>query len=219
MKIKSPKRVTSALYGEWIFINSGYKTQTGNNRTERGTAVKVINAVDTMWENGGGGCDTVVLLLRGEVPWTRAQGTQNIALVGCCIPSTKDRMWRWVPLDNPPVAQLLKSFATFYGIRRFIAAFTRALSHINPVHITPSYPRSILISSFHLGLCLPSVSFLIYFPIWKKIYSQMKEDITESEREIKEQSEMQIQSSKWRNKEKLKEKLIQRNTWVHKEKI
>jgi hypothetical protein len=33
----------------------------------------------------------------------------------------------WALLEKPPVAQPLKNFATFYGTRRFITVFTRAL--------------------------------------------------------------------------------------------
>jgi hypothetical protein len=33
----------------------------------------------------------------------------------------------WVLLEKPPVAQLLKNFPTFYGTRRFITMFKRAL--------------------------------------------------------------------------------------------
>jgi hypothetical protein len=58
--------------------------------------------------------------------------------------------------------QLLKSFSTFYGTRRFITVFTRALdffpvlSQINPVDPTPSYSlRSILILSTYRRLGLP----------------------------------------------------------------
>jgi hypothetical protein len=32
------------------------------------------------------------------------------------------------PLEKPPVMQLLKKFATFYGAERFITVFTRALN-------------------------------------------------------------------------------------------
>jgi hypothetical protein len=45
--------------------------------------------------------------------------------------------WSWVLLEKPPVAQLLKNFPTFYGTRRFITVFTRAL------HWSLSWARSI----------------------------------------------------------------------------
>jgi hypothetical protein len=40
-----------------------------------------------------------------------------------------ERLTAWSPglLQKPPVVQLLKNFLIFYGIRRFIIAFTRAL--------------------------------------------------------------------------------------------
>jgi hypothetical protein len=33
----------------------------------------------------------------------------------------------WALLEKPPIVQLLKNFSTFYGTRRFITVFTRAL--------------------------------------------------------------------------------------------
>jgi hypothetical protein len=53
--------------------------------------------------------------------------------------------YSWALLEKMPVAQLLKYFSTFYGTRRFITVFTRALaqvpilSQINPVHTTLTY--------------------------------------------------------------------------------
>ena len=59
--------------------------------------------------------------------------------------------------------QLVKKFLAFYGTRRFIAAFTSArhvfLSWASSIQSIPSHPtswRSILISSSHLSLDLPS---------------------------------------------------------------
>jgi hypothetical protein len=45
--------------------------------------------------------------------------------------------WRWALLQKPPIVQLLKNFPTFYGTRRFITVFTRAL------HWSLSWARSI----------------------------------------------------------------------------
>jgi hypothetical protein len=55
MKIKSAKRITPTLHGEWIFINSGYKIQKGDNSTERVVVVNVISIVDrdATWKKGG----------------------------------------------------------------------------------------------------------------------------------------------------------------------
>jgi hypothetical protein len=35
--------------------------------------------------------------------------------------------WSWALLENLPIVQLLKNFSAFYGMRRFITVFTRAL--------------------------------------------------------------------------------------------
>jgi hypothetical protein len=74
-------------------------------------------------------------------------------------------------LEKPPFAQLLKDIPALYEIRIFIIAFTRArtpvpiLSHINPVHITPSYiAKIILLLTSHLCLVLPSGLFPSGFP-------------------------------------------------------
>jgi hypothetical protein len=71
--------------------------------------------------------------------------------------------WRWALLQKPPVVQLLKDFPTFYGTRRFITVFTRALRcllswarSIQPIPPHPVSLRSILILFTHLRLGLPS---------------------------------------------------------------
>jgi hypothetical protein len=68
--------------------------------------------------------------------------------------------------------QSLDSFPTFYGTRKFIIAFTRALyfasilCQTNPVHPTPSFffTKSILMLSTQLRLGLPGGLFPSYFP-------------------------------------------------------
>jgi hypothetical protein len=35
--------------------------------------------------------------------------------------------WSWAFLEKPPIVQLLKNFPAFYGSRRFIPEFRRAL--------------------------------------------------------------------------------------------
>jgi hypothetical protein len=45
--------------------------------------------------------------------------------------------WNWALLEKPPLVHLLKNFPTFYGTRRFISMFTRA------VHLSLSWVRSI----------------------------------------------------------------------------
>jgi hypothetical protein len=44
--------------------------------------------------------------------------------------------WSWVLLEEPPSLQLLQNFSAFYGTRRFITVFTRAL------HWSLSWARS-----------------------------------------------------------------------------
>jgi hypothetical protein len=71
----------------------------------------------------------------------------------------------------PQVVQPLGSFLAFYGTRRFITAFTRALhlylSCTTPIQSTkPNHisKRSILMLSIHLRFGLPSVLFSSDFP-------------------------------------------------------
>jgi hypothetical protein len=82
----------------------------------------------------------------------------------CAIQSgyTSITSWSWDLLENLPVVQLLKNFPTFYGTRRFITVFTRALhwslSLARSIQSIPPHPisvRSILILSTHLHLGLP----------------------------------------------------------------
>jgi hypothetical protein len=52
--------------------------------------------------------------------------------------------WSWALLEKLPIVQPLKNFPAFYGTRRFITTFTRALvvpilSQIDPIHPIPSY--------------------------------------------------------------------------------
>jgi hypothetical protein len=79
--------------------------------------------------------------------------------------------WSWALLEKQPVEQLLKNSPTFYGTRRFITVFTRALHcsltwarGIQSISSHPIYLRSILILSTHLLLGLPSGLFPSRFP-------------------------------------------------------
>jgi hypothetical protein len=53
----------------------------------------------------------------------------------------------WALLEKLPIAQPLKNFPAFYGTRRFITVFTRALhwslSWANSIQSTPSHPISL----------------------------------------------------------------------------
>jgi hypothetical protein len=55
---------------------------------------------------------------------------------------TLTRSWSWALLEKPPIVQSLKNFPAFYGTRRFITVFTRAL------HWSLSWARSI--QSIHI---------------------------------------------------------------------
>jgi hypothetical protein len=77
----------------------------------------------------------------------------------------------WALLEKPPIVQPLKNFPAFYGNRRFITVFTKALqwslSWASSTQSTPSHPislRSILILFTHLRLGLPSGLILSGFP-------------------------------------------------------
>ena len=71
--------------------------------------------------------------------------------------------WSRVLLEKLTRLQLVKKFPTFYGTRRFITAFTSVphlslswASSIQSIPPHPTYWRSILIVSSHLGLGLPN---------------------------------------------------------------
>jgi hypothetical protein len=71
--------------------------------------------------------------------------------------------WNWTLLEKSPIVQLLKKFPAFYGTRRFITVFTRALHwflcRARLIQSIPPHPislRSILILSTHLRLGRPS---------------------------------------------------------------
>jgi hypothetical protein len=59
----------------------------------------------------------------------------------------------WALLEKPPIMQPLKNFPAFYGTRRFITVFTRALPHFRLLklylmNITSPLPAKILIETF-----------------------------------------------------------------------
>jgi len=80
-------------------------------------------------------------------------------------------------LEKLTGSQLVKKCPSFYGIRRFITAFTSArhlsLSWYRSIQFTPPHPiswRSILVLSSHPRLGLPSDIFLSGFPT-KSLYT------------------------------------------------
>jgi hypothetical protein len=86
--------------------------------------------------------------------------------------------WSRVLLEKPIGSQLVKKFPSFYGTRRFIAAFTNArhlsLSWASSFQSMPPHPfswRSILILSYHLLLGLPSGLFPLRFSHQNPVYT------------------------------------------------
>jgi hypothetical protein len=86
----------------------------------------------------------------------------------CYNKSSLTQSWSWALLEKPPIVQLLKSFPEFYGTRRFITVFTRALhwslpwaksiqsipphpilSYINIVHPPTSWSSQWCVSFWH----------------------------------------------------------------------
>jgi hypothetical protein len=77
----------------------------------------------------------------------------------------------WALLEKPPIVQLLKNFPAFYGTRRSITVFTRALHwslfwarSIQYIPTHPISPRYTLILSTHLRHRLPSCLLSAGFP-------------------------------------------------------
>jgi hypothetical protein len=93
--------------------------------------------------------------------------TQTV-LPGC---GTELSSWSSVLFENLTVAQIVKNFPAFYGIRKFITVFTTArnspLSWARCIHSTPSHPisiLSILVLRSHPHLDFPSGLFPSGFP-------------------------------------------------------
>jgi hypothetical protein len=79
--------------------------------------------------------------------------------------------WSWALLEKPSIVQPLKNFPAFYGTRRFITGFTKALHWslpwVSSIHSIPPHPislRSILIFSTQLCVGLPSGLFPSGYP-------------------------------------------------------
>jgi hypothetical protein len=87
----------------------------------------------------------------------------NLAALPWATSHSFSHSWSWTLLNKLPIVQLLKNFTAFYGTRKFITVFTRALhlslSWARPIQSIPSHPislRSILILSTYLRLGLPN---------------------------------------------------------------
>jgi hypothetical protein len=109
---------------------------------------------------------TRAVRLETAVAESHAVVRRVVTCLSCFSPHRVNHKSSWALLKKPPVAQLLKVFQTFYGNRRFIAAFTRAPTGLYSgsdkwIHTTKFYLRSILILSIHLCFGLPSCSFFV----------------------------------------------------------
>jgi hypothetical protein len=108
----------------------------------------------------------------------RKQGSYQdaVARVLCSLKPNFDSLtfthsWSWAPLEKQPIVQLLRNFPAYYGTRRFITVFTRALHwslswarSIQSIQSHSLSPRSILMLSTHLRPELPSGRFPSVFP-------------------------------------------------------
>jgi hypothetical protein len=120
-------------------------------------------------------------------PWRKSPGIHRRlngpqSRSGCCG-VTKTNFMELSPSWEPPVVQLLKNFPEFYGTRRFITIFTRALhwslSCARSIQSIPSHHislRSILTLSTHLRIGLPSglFFFLTFLPMSYILFSPIR---------------------------------------------
>jgi hypothetical protein len=82
----------------------------------------------------------------------------NLVPKHCWEMSTELTPWNWALLEKPPVAQLLKNFPTFYGTRRFIPMFTRALHCLSWARSIQSILSPSYFSEINLKTILPPMS-------------------------------------------------------------
>jgi hypothetical protein len=114
---------------------------------------------------------------RYTIPISLSYGTRNTVIGyyyftdNLIDPIHHSHTWSWALLEKLPIVQPLRNFSAFYGTRRFIAVFTRALHWslfwARSIQSIPSHPislRYILILSTHLRLGLPSGLFLCGIP-------------------------------------------------------
>jgi hypothetical protein len=134
------------------------------NRSDRMTYVSDVWSFTTSILTMGIAKISDMFVFNSAPTWLTAQG--------CSTFRTFTHSCSWDLLEKLQLLQLLKNFPAFYGTRRFITVITRAihwsLSWAKSIQSTPSHPisqRSILISSTHLRLGLPSGLFRSGFPI------------------------------------------------------
>jgi hypothetical protein len=76
--------------------------------------------------------------------WAYLLKLSTINVWAVTITHSLTRSWRWAILEKLPIVQPLKNFPAFYGTRRFITAFTRALHWSLPwarsIQSIPSHP-------------------------------------------------------------------------------
>jgi hypothetical protein len=70
-------------------------------------------------------------ILNEHVSESRSECSAGIHCFGNCIcifrKNTLTHSWAWALLEKLPIVQPFKNFPAFYGTRRFITTFTRAL--------------------------------------------------------------------------------------------
>jgi len=105
------------------------------------------------------------------VPQKAKKETYLFTYLLACLLTYLLTPWSTVLLEKPTGFQLVKKFSAFYGILRFITAFTSAPTcpYPQPNRFSPCLPhptswKSILILSCHLCLGLPSGLFPSGFP-------------------------------------------------------
>jgi hypothetical protein len=90
----------------------------------------------------------------------------------CTVSNSLTHSWSWALLQNLLIVQLLKNFPAFYGTRRFITVFTRALHlsilskiHFNIVHPPTSWSSQWSLSfwfSHQCPICIRPPPFVLH---------------------------------------------------------
>jgi hypothetical protein len=103
--------------------------------------------------------------------WTKSKNP--VILNKMRIFSSLTHSWSWALLEKLPIVQLLKNFPAFYGTRKFITVFTRALhwslSWARSIQSIPSHPISLrwIFSYIKFNrLVIMTVTERVYCDVW-----------------------------------------------------